>query len=88
MRLIAADSLETKIKHLIDLGMENAEVKLKDVLKEIEKCETVDAVPVVRCINCIHLICEKNDEGYARCRCYKTGLDYGPYFYCAEGYQR
>lgn len=55
------------------------------VVQLLESAPVIDAVPVVRCINCIHRICDEYDGDYDRYRCPKTGLNYGPFFFCAAG---
>lgn len=48
----------------------------------LEKCETVDAVPVVRCVDCVHIGC---DEGATWCTHPRwVQLD----GYCANGERR
>ena len=37
------------------------------MLEELDKCKTVDAVPVVRCKDCKHLIVANKEDLYAYC---------------------
>ena len=83
-RLIDADALKTKAIRCETFKLTDAPVFLKAVgTKEIDKAPTVDAVPVVRCKDCIY---SYEEFGFIHCT-------FGPYgdckvpsqFYCAEG---
>ena len=55
MRLIDADALKTKAIKCETFKLYDAPVFLKAVgTKEIDRAPTIDAVPVVRCKDCIH----------------------------------
>ena len=84
MRLIDADALKTKAIRCETFKLPDAPVFLKAVgTKEIDRAPTIDAVPVVRCKDCIH---SYDDLCGLCCTC-------GPYvdcvvqpeFYCADG---
>ena len=83
-RLIDADALKTKAIRCETFKLTDAPVFLKAVgTKEIDRAPTVDAVPVVRCKDCIY---SYEEFGFIYCT-------FGPYgdcavpsqFYCAEG---
>lgn len=87
MRLIDADALKTKAIRCETFELDvlyDAPVFLKAVgTKEIDRAPTIDAVPVVRCKDCIY---SYEKFGFIYCT-------FGPYgdcavpsqFYCAEG---
>lgn len=84
MRLIDADALKTKAIRCETFKLHDAPVFLKAVgTKEIDRAPTIDAVPVVRCKDCIY---SYEEFGFIYCT-------FGPYgdcavpsqFYCAEG---
>lgn len=84
MRLIDADALKTKAIRCETFKLYDAPVFLKAVgTKEIDKAPTIDAVPVVRCTDCIY---SYEEFGFIYCT-------FGPYgdcavpsqFYCAAG---
>ena len=84
MRLIDADALKTKAIRCETFKLYGAPVFLKAVgTKEIDKAPSIDAVPVVRCKDCIY---SYEEFGFIYCT-------FGPYgdckvpsqFYCAEG---
>ena len=84
MRLIDADALKTKAIRCETFKLYDAPIFLKAVgTKEIDKAPTIDAVPVVRCKDCIY---SYEEFGFIYCT-------FGPYgdckvpsqFYCAEG---
>ena len=54
MRLIDADRLFESIYDNVSAPYEEAVAAKEDCLCEIEDAPTVDAVPVVRCKDCIH----------------------------------
>ena len=56
MRLIDADRLSEAIHENVSALYEDAVCAKEDCLAEIEAAQTVDAVPVVRCSNCIHWV--------------------------------
>ena len=83
-RLIDADALKTKAIRCETFKLYDAPVFLKAVgTKEIDKAPTIDAMPVVRCKDCIY---SYEEFGFIHCT-------FGPYgdckvpsqFYCAEG---
>ena len=54
MRLIDADRLSEAIYDNVSAPYEEAVWAKEDCLAEIEAAQTVDAVPVVRCLECKH----------------------------------
>ena len=54
MRLIDADRLSEAIYDNVPAPYEDAVCAKEDCLAEIEAAQTVDAVPVVRCMECKH----------------------------------
>lgn len=84
MRLIDADALKTKAIRCETFKLYDAPVFLKAVgTKEIDRAPTIDAVPVVRCKDCIYS-CE--EFGLIYCT-FGPYVDYvvPPEFYCADG---
>lgn len=85
MRLIDADAVEFKVEY----GYDNKGVLLvpyRDIKKSIAAAKTVDAVPVVRCRDCIYtrkvygrLVCK-----YGTC----AGCILRDDFFCANGERR
>ena len=62
MRLIDADRLSEAIYDNVPAPYEDASWAKEDCLAEIEAAQTVDAVPVVRCDNCVlHGNCTTED---------------------------
>ena len=62
MRLIDADRLSEVIYDNVSALYEDAVCAKEDCLAEIEAAQTVDAVPVVRCENCVlHGNCTTED---------------------------
>ena len=56
MRLIDADRLSEAIYDNVPAPYEDASWAKENCLAEIEAAQTVDAVPVVRCRECQHMI--------------------------------
>ena len=56
MRLIDADRLSEAIYDNVPAPYEDASWAKENCLAEIEAAQTVDAVPVVRCRECKHMI--------------------------------
>ena len=58
MRLIDADLPREQMKKLLDhhlmMGNFSADSAVSDCIEFLDTCPTVDAVPVVRCRDCIH----------------------------------
>ena len=54
MRLIDADRLSEAIYDNVSAPYEDASWAKENCLAEIEAAQTVDAVPVVRCLECKH----------------------------------
>lgn len=70
MRLIDADALEAKLeeqrKLYIEMDMKGAEhLLVHDVLHHVWEAPTIDAVPVVRCKECMYS--ETDDMGFYYC---------------------
>ena len=55
MRLIDADRLSEAIYDNVPAPYEDASWAKENCLAEIEAAQTVDAVPVVRCMECKHI---------------------------------
>ena len=78
MRLIDADEL-----------MSNAEYKGKhDILTayDVVAAPTIDAVPVIRCADCVHRDTRYEWHGDYNCRLHHEPKSLG--FYCADGKRR
>lgn len=67
MRLIDSDALHDCI---MDNDIHRGIIYVKNVYKIIDDCPAIDAVPVVRCKDCIY---------------YEKGIDYPPYCNCPSG---
>lgn len=80
MRLIDADKL-------VDMLYDNefaALCPLDEVSGVIDACPTVDAVPVVRCKDCKHLVAVNvNGKGIPTCR--MSGMEVAPAEFCSRG---
>lgn len=87
-RLIDAEPIIKKIKHSMKVGEQRGYLWLEMVLKDLEELPEVDAVPVVRCIECkyasfsfhqgeLYISCE-NTEGLFR------DVPEDGYCYCGE----
>ena len=91
MRLIDADALK-KLRHDYIQGRIKFNGSEYDL---IDKCPTIDAVPVVRCKNCIHWL---NEDGLEDHVCLKIYSDAGvhsvawlsrkPDDFCSDGKRR
>lgn len=81
MRLIDADRLD----YTVPEGPHYLTSILVQVLKKtIDKCPTVDAVPVVRCKDCKHLVAVNvNGKGIPTCR--MSGMEVAPAEFCSRG---
>lgn len=68
MRLIDADALEYQMLYkenwLKGTGVEAPAVWKQD----IDDAPTIDAVPVVRCKDCVHFDLYRRDDGYGFCK--------------------
>ena len=75
MRLIDAELLEEQF------GISDADILAKE---EIRFAPTVDAVPVVRCKDCKHLVAVNvNGKGIPTCRV--SGMEVAPDEFCSRG---
>jgi len=70
---------------IVELTPKYAPAKLGDIMKAaIERVPAVDAVRVVRCVNCRHVDIGENSSG-AWCQCKLLGVSTDPYGYCDRG---
>ena len=82
MRLIDADSISLK-----DIPMDmGGLVYIEDVLLKIEELPTVDAVPVVRCEDCVYRKADIMCDGISICTKFNTVHKDG--FWCKGGERR
>lgn len=86
MRLVDADKLEV-VTETVPEDVENADDYMygfRRALEQMDKQPTVDAVPVVRCKDCIYW--QDNNGGYPHKDC-RWGNDEtpDPYDYCSFG---
>ena len=86
MRLIDADSFLAKLQKIVDEKHDEAYGKIADAMRFMIECEAtfhaIDAVPVVRCRDCVHYI--KHDK---RCGTWNHG-GIVPYGFCFLGERR
>ena len=86
MRLIDADRLSEAIYDNVSAPYEEAVWAKEDCLAEIEAAQTVDAVPVVRCKDCVNGTVFVNKQGAEYVDCVLD--DYSvrkPTDYCSYG---
>lgn len=86
MRLGDLEHLETVFTNLVKSNTGKWSVGgYRDALERIKKAPTVDAVPVVRCADCIHQ--KTIDNKYACCKFMGTGVRIitNPRNYCSAG---
>lgn len=83
MRLIDADKLIDEIKNSLwdweSVDGITATTVLKQTITDIGNQQTIDAVPVVRCKDCV------NRHNPINCRMYSEGMDTPAGWYCADG---
>lgn len=86
MRLIDAERLTEAIYDNVPAPYEDASWAKENCLAEIEAAPTVDAVPVVRCGECIYF----DPDGHAGPSCAETGAMIWPNEddYCSRGQRR
>lgn len=86
MRLIDAERLTEAIYDHVPAPYEDASWAKENCLAEIEAATTVDAVPVVRCGECIYF----DPEGHDGVSCAETGAMIWPNEddYCSRGKRR
>ena len=77
MRLIDADKLSEAIHENVIAMYEESAAAKEDCLREIEEVPTVDAVPVVRCKDCVHW--DDDPDTY--------GADDGPKGKCMKSFE-
>lgn len=83
MRLIDADELRPRIIALC-IGCNNTYLGTANILMMISQAETVDAIPVVRCRECINFTkTAVNGKGFRICPA--SGMDITPGDYCSLG---
>ena len=75
MRLIDADLLSEAIHENVPAPYDDASWAKENCLAEIDAAPTVDAVPVVRCSNCIHWVTD--DLGNHVCSVFDIANSYG-----------
>ena len=89
MRLIDADRLSENIYDNIPAPYEDSREAKEECLCAIEEAPTIDAVPVVRCKDCIHYLIVDEFEGGKRYMCKVNHFSYinsdGDMHYCSYG---
>lgn len=83
MRLIDADEFESYL-----IGRYGGNDTAEDIIEDLHKQPTVDAVEVVRCKDCKHY--HKSDAGHPDCEWCKRLIcgTIKPDFFCADGERR
>lgn len=88
-RLIDADALIYDIQNNLwdyeTVDGISATLVLKQTVKDIRNCPTVDAVPVVRCKDCKHYVWDEFDGAHV---CLSICKFIKPDFWCADGERR
>ena len=89
MRLIDADRLSENIYDNIPAPYEDSREAKEECLCAIEEAPTIDAVPVVRCKDCMHYLIVDEFEGGKRYMCKVNRFSYinsdGDMHYCSYG---
>ena len=82
-RLIDVEKLKDAIIVVSKMYGNSHEVEeVKKLLVELlDRCPTVDAVPVVRCKECIYFEAKNNLETQGVCMCGEKEMNYGGEFY-------
>lgn len=88
MRLVDADGIlkadENSDKALVLGSGKSLEIAYALLKKKVEDAPTVDAVPVVRCKGCKHLVAVNvNGKGIPTCRV--SGMEVAPDEFCSRG---
>lgn len=88
MRLIDADAIlkadENSDKALVLGSGKSLEIAYALLKKKVADAPTVDAVPVVRCKDCKHLVAVNvNGKGIPTCRI--SGMEVAPAEFCSRG---
>lgn len=83
MRQIDADELRRRII-AFSTGSNTTYLTVENIVMMINKADTVDAVPVVRCRDCEHIYI----DGYGYLICVKSGLYSDENDYCSRGQRR
>lgn len=83
MRLIDADELRRRII-AFSTGSNTTYLTVENIVTMINKADTVDAVPVVRCRDCDHIYI----DAYRCLICVKSGLYSDENDYCSRGQRR
>ena len=87
MRLIDADAAVERLQRRSDMFRfdKRYEAVMRDAIGEVLTMPTIDAVPVVRCKDCVDAIhSKKNEDGYVACSAFEYELK--PYDgYCSFG---
>ena len=90
MRLIDADALEGRIlmdaPGFMEGGSEITKAFILAMIKTRSVTPTVDAIPVVRCKDCKHLL--EHDTGELECEIKSGWFPVKPDWYCADGERR
>lgn len=80
MRLIDADSLDAKVYNDVPISVFGSIKKMAAVRQIIEDAPSIDAVPVIRCKNCLNYV--EKGNGYGECqflKCKKSAQGYCDY---------
>ena len=89
MRLIDADRVSENIYDNIPAPYEDSREAKEECLCAIEEAPTIDAVPVVRCKDCMHYLIVDEFEGGKRYMCKVNRFSYinsdGDMHYCSYG---
>ncbi len=84
-RLIDADKILEKLQRMIEYCKKDKYVNgltaLFQVGDAIMDCPTVDAVPVVRCRDCVYFNAKNSLETQGICMCGEKEMNYGGEFY-------
>lgn len=83
MRLIDADELRSRII-AFSTGCNTTYLTVENIVMMINKADTVDAVPVMRCRDCEYIYTD--GDGYLAC--VKSGLYPDENDYCSRGQRR
>lgn len=91
MRLVDADlprgRMESLYEHHLEMRNFSADGAVYDCLEILDEAPTVDAVPVVRCKDCVYWQSGENEaEKWEYCR--RHHIDIGPHSFCSHGERR
>ena len=88
MRLIDADALKQQIRQKIDPHNFSAVIAAGAFFGEVDKSLTVDAVPVVRCKDCVFWLRDEGHGSNGECECGCNDGWWLPEDYCSCGERR